>query len=78
MSLCILYPSWLRKVLKAFVDCTGGWDPYILIYDGRILAAAELLNVLQKVNSENKSLKRKLSEEQDAYSGLLNSIKKKK
>jgi len=31
-------------------------DPYILIYDGRILAAAELLNVLQKVNSENKSL----------------------
>ena len=27
-------------------------DPYILIYDGRILAAAELLNVLQKVNSE--------------------------
>lgn len=31
-------------------------DPYILIYDGRITAAAELLNVLQKVNSENKSL----------------------
>jgi len=31
-------------------------DPYVLIYDGRITAAAELLNVLQKVNSENKSL----------------------
>jgi chaperonin GroEL len=31
-------------------------DPYVLIYDGRIIAAAELLNVLQKVNSENKSL----------------------
>ena len=31
-------------------------DPYVLIYDGRILTAAELLNVLQKVNSENKSL----------------------
>jgi chaperonin GroEL len=31
-------------------------DPYILIYDGKITAAAELLNVLQKVNSENKSL----------------------
>ncbi len=31
-------------------------DPYILIYDGRITTAAELLNVLQKVNSENKSL----------------------
>lgn len=31
-------------------------DPYILIYDGRINTAAELLNVLQKVNSENKSL----------------------
>ena len=31
-------------------------DPYILIYDGRIMTAAELLNVLQKVNSENKSL----------------------
>jgi chaperonin GroEL len=31
-------------------------DPYVLIYDGRIMTAAELLNVLQKVNSENKSL----------------------
>ena len=31
-------------------------DPYVLIYDGRITAASELLNVLQKVNSENKSL----------------------
>ena len=31
-------------------------DPYILIYDGRINAASELLNVLQKVNGENKSL----------------------
>lgn len=31
-------------------------DPYILIYDGRITTASELLNVLQKVNSENKSL----------------------
>lgn len=31
-------------------------DPYILIYDGRITTAAELLNVLQKVNGENKSL----------------------
>ena len=31
-------------------------DPYILIYDGRIIAATELLNVLQKANSENKSL----------------------
>ena len=31
-------------------------DPFILIYDGRITTAAELLNVLQKVNSENKSL----------------------
>ena len=31
-------------------------DPYVLIYDGRINTAAELLNVLQKVNGENKSL----------------------
>jgi chaperonin GroEL len=31
-------------------------EPYILIYDGRITPAAELLNVLNKVNSENKSL----------------------
>lgn len=31
-------------------------EPYILIYDGRITTAAELLNVLNKVNSENKSL----------------------
>jgi chaperonin GroEL len=31
-------------------------DPYILIYDGRITTAADLLNVLQKANSENKSL----------------------
>ena len=31
-------------------------DPYILIYDGRISTAAELLQVLTKVNSENKSL----------------------
>ena len=31
-------------------------DPFVLIYDGRITAAAELLSVLQKVNSENKSL----------------------
>jgi chaperonin GroEL len=31
-------------------------DPYILIYDGRITKAAELLNVLNKVSSENKSL----------------------
>jgi chaperonin GroEL len=31
-------------------------EPYILIYDGRITKAAELLNVLNKVSSENKSL----------------------
>jgi len=31
-------------------------DPYILIYDGRITKAAELLNALNKVNSENKPL----------------------
>ena len=31
-------------------------DPYILIYDGRISTAAELLNVLTKANSENKAL----------------------
>ena len=31
-------------------------DPYILIYDGRITTAAELLSVLNKVNTENKSL----------------------
>jgi chaperonin GroEL len=31
-------------------------DPYILIYDGRITTAAELLNALTKANSENKSL----------------------
>jgi chaperonin GroEL len=31
-------------------------EPYILIYDGRITTASELLNVLNKVNSENKSL----------------------
>ena len=31
-------------------------DPYILIYDGRITTAAELLNVLSKVNTENKPL----------------------
>ena len=31
-------------------------NPYILIYDGRITTASELLNVLQKVNSENRSL----------------------
>lgn len=31
-------------------------NPYILIYDGRIMTASELLNVLQKVNSENRSL----------------------
>ena len=31
-------------------------DAYVLIYDGRITTAAELLNVLQKVSAENKSL----------------------
>lgn len=31
-------------------------EPYILIYDGRISTAAELVNVLQKVNKENKAL----------------------
>jgi chaperonin GroEL len=31
-------------------------DPYILIYDGRITQASELLNVLNKVSSESKSL----------------------
>ena len=31
-------------------------DPYILIYDGRITTAAELFNVLNKVNAENKPL----------------------
>jgi len=31
-------------------------DPYILIYDGRITKAAELLNALSKVNSDNKPL----------------------
>ena len=31
-------------------------DPYILIYDGRITKAAELLNVLSKVSGESKSL----------------------
>ena len=40
-----------NSTMEAVVD-----NPYILIYDGRITTAAELLNVLQKVNSENKSL----------------------
>ena len=31
-------------------------DPYILIYDGRISTAAELLGVLTKANAENKSV----------------------
>lgn len=31
-------------------------DPYILIYDGRISTAAELLNALTKANTENKPL----------------------
>ena len=31
-------------------------DPYILIFDGRITKAAELLNALSKVNSDNKPL----------------------
>jgi len=31
-------------------------NPYILIYDGRITVASELLGVLNKVNSENRSL----------------------
>jgi chaperonin GroEL len=31
-------------------------EPYILIYDGRITKAAELLNSLSKVNSDNKPL----------------------
>jgi chaperonin GroEL len=31
-------------------------EPYILIYDGRITKAAELLNALSKVNSDNKPL----------------------
>ena len=31
-------------------------DPYILIYDGRITKAAELLNALNKISSENKPL----------------------
>jgi chaperonin GroEL len=40
-----------NSTMQAVLD-----DPFILIYDGRITTAAELLNVLQKVNSENKSL----------------------
>jgi chaperonin GroEL len=40
-----------NNTMQAVLD-----DPYILIYDGCINTAAELLNVLQKVNSENKSL----------------------
>lgn len=31
-------------------------NPYVLLYDGRISTAAELLNVLTKANTENKSL----------------------
>ena len=31
-------------------------DPYVLIYDGRITQASELLNVLNKVSGESKSL----------------------
>ena len=31
-------------------------EPYVLIYDGRITQASELLNVLNKVSSESKSL----------------------
>ena len=31
-------------------------DPYVLIYDGRITQAAELLNVLNKVSGESKSI----------------------
>ena len=31
-------------------------DPYILIYDGRITKAAELLNALSKANSDSKSI----------------------
>jgi chaperonin GroEL len=40
-----------NNTMQAVLD-----NPYILIYDGRINTAAELLNVLQKANSENKSL----------------------
>jgi len=40
-----------NSTMQAVLD-----DPYILIYDGRITTAAELLNALTKANSENKPL----------------------
>ncbi len=40
-----------NSTMQAVLD-----EPYILIYDGRISTAAELLNVLTKANSENKAL----------------------
>ena len=40
-----------NNTMQAVLD-----EPLILIYDGRINTASEILNVLQKVNSENKSL----------------------
>jgi len=40
-----------NNTMSAILD-----DVYVLIYDGRINTAAELLNVLQKVSAENKSL----------------------
>jgi chaperonin GroEL len=40
-----------NNTMQAVLD-----EPLILIYDGRITTASEILNVLQKVNSENKSL----------------------
>jgi chaperonin GroEL len=40
-----------NNTMSAILD-----DAYVLIYDGRINTASELLNVLQKVSAENKSL----------------------
>ena len=40
-----------NNTMSAILD-----EAYVLIYDGRINTAAELLNVLQKVSAENKSL----------------------
>jgi chaperonin GroEL len=40
-----------NSTMQAVLD-----EPYVLIYDGRISTAAELLNVLTKANSENRSL----------------------
>lgn len=77
-SLLINSDNAYNKTKKEFDDMRNHYDKLRVDIININKTHDSLKDSSERMDTENKSLKRKLSEEQDAYSGLLNSIKKKK